>query len=100
MDTPRDNYSFQGEEQVIARIGGSDKAASVARHNNRFLQLCEAAKAKNITIWVVSFGPTGLTTPLTTCATADKAYSAANAVQLNQNFQSIARQISKLRLSQ
>ena len=99
MSANMGNLGFQGYEWTMKRVGGTDDATLTARHNNRFLQLCEKAKAKNITVWVVSFG-LALNTQMTTCATADKAYSAANATQLNQNFQSIARQISKLRLSQ
>jgi len=99
MNTPRSNYSHQGLEQVIARIGATSDSDAVNRHNNRFSQLCERAKAKNITVWVVSFG-TSLTTRLQNCATPGKAYQANNAQQLNDNFQAIAREISKLRLSQ
>lgn len=96
---PRSNFSFQGQEQSMARIGASSDTDAVNRHVNRFLQLCEAAKAKNVTIWIVGFG-TSITTALKTCATPGKTYSAANSAQLNENFQAIARQISKLRLSQ
>lgn len=96
------NLTFQGYEHLMQRVGGSiDRTDDElkARHNNRFLQLCEKGKAKNITIWVVSFG-VALNTEMTTCATPGKAYQANNAAQLNENFQAIARQISKLRLSQ
>ena len=41
-----------------------------------------------------------LNSSLTSCASPGKAYQANNAAQLNENFQAIARQISKLRLSQ
>ncbi len=99
MSANMGNYGFQGYEYLEHRVGGTSDSTLTAHHNNRFLQLCEKAKAKNITIWVVSFG-VALNTQMTTCATADKAYAATNATQLNQNFQSIARQISKLRLSQ
>jgi hypothetical protein len=49
--------------------------------------------------WVVSFG-VGANTQLDSCSTSGKAYESANSKALNDNFQSIARQISKLRLSQ
>ncbi|WP_332817160.1 TadE/TadG family type IV pilus assembly protein [Sphingopyxis sp.] len=93
------NLSFQGYEWLMKRVGGTSDSDLAARHNNRFLQLCERAKAKNITIWVVGFGVT-LNSQLNSCATPGKAYQANNATQLNENFQAIARQISKLRLSQ
>ncbi len=100
------NLSFQGYEWIMQRVGGNCTgtvatcdAALTPRHNNRFRQLCEQVKAKNVTIWVVSFG-VALNADLNACATPGKAYQASNAAQLNQNFQAIARQISKLRLSQ
>lgn len=96
---PVNNFSFQSQEQSTGRIGAGNETEAVKRHTNRFLQICEAAKGKNVTIWVVGFG-TSITTALKTCATPGKTYSAANSAQLNENFQAIARQISKLRLSQ
>ena len=99
MSANMGNLRFQGYEWTMQRVGGTSDSNLTDRHNNRFLQLCEKAKAKNITIWVVGFG-TSLNTQLTTCATPGKAYEASNASQLNDNFQAIARQISKLRLSQ
>ena len=99
MSANMGNLSFQGYEWIMKRVGGTSDATLTDRHNNRFLQLCEKAKAKNITVWVVGFG-VALNNQLTTCATAGKAFQANNAAQLNEQFQSIARQISKLRLSQ
>lgn len=99
MSANMGNLGFQGYEWTMNRVGGTSDSDLTSRHNNRFLQLCEKAKAKNITIWVVGFGVT-LNNQLTTCATAGKAFQANNAEQLNEQFQAIARQISKLRLSQ
>lgn len=99
MSANMGNLTFQGYEWVDKRVGGTSDADLTTRHNNRFAQLCDKAKGKNITVWVVSFG-VALNTSLTNCATPGKAYQANNAAQLNQNFQAIARQISKLRLSQ
>ena len=93
------NLSFQGYEYLMHRVGGSDDSALKARHNNRFRQLCEIAKSKQITVWVVSFG-VGTDANLDACASSKKALEAKNTSQLNEQFQTIARQISKLRLSQ
>lgn len=93
------NLTFQGYEYVDARVGGTSDSDLKARHNNRFLQLCEMAKAKNITVWVIGFG-VALNSELTSCASTGKAYQAANSAQLSENFEAIARQISKLRLSE
>ncbi len=96
------NLTTQGYEYLMQRISGTnttDNDELKARHNNRFLQLCSAAKSRNITIWVIGFG-TSLNTQLTTCATPGKAYQTASAAQLKTIFASIAGQISRLRLSQ
>lgn len=93
------NLGFQGYEYLMHRVGGSDDAALRARHNNRFLQLCRAARQRGITVWVVSFGVND-NANLNSCASSGQAFEADNAAELNQQFQAIARQISKLRLSQ
>lgn len=94
-----DNLAFQGNEWSTKRIGATTTAELTKRHNNRFQQLCRAARDRGITVWVVSFG-VGANTQLDSCSTSGKAYESANSKALNDNFQSIARQISKLRLSQ
>lgn len=89
----------------MERVGATGSTATakendaIARHNNRFVQLCRAARQRGITIWVVSFG-VGSNANLNSCATSGEAYESDDSAQLNENFQSIARQISKLRLSQ
>ncbi len=95
------NLTTQGYEYLMQRISGTnttDNDELKSRHNNRFLQLCAAAKQRNITIWVIGFG-TALNTQLTTCATPGKAYQTGSAAQLKTIFASIAGQISRLRLS-
>lgn len=99
MMTPRDNLSHQGQERSMPRIGATSDDDAIARHNNRFVQLCRAARQRAITIWVVSFG-VGSNANLNSCASSGQAFEASNASQLNDQFQAIARQISKLRLSQ
>lgn len=105
MMTPPDNLSHQGQENSMRRIGATGANATakqndaIARHNNRFVQLCRSARQRGITIWVVSFG-VGSNSNLNSCASSGAAFEADNAAQLNDQFQAIARQISKLRLSQ
>ncbi len=98
--TGRGNLSFQGHENTMQRIGSTSDTDGNNRHTNRFLQICAATKAKGITVWTIDFDSTQ-TPALVTCASgADKAFTAANAAALNTQFQAIARQISKLRISQ
>lgn len=97
---PNNNiYGFQGRELHHFRVGSTDTTEMIARHNRRLNEACSAAKARNITVWVVSFG-TAMTPQLQACASGDKAYSAANNAQLRTQFQAIAQQITRLRLSE
>lgn len=98
------NLGAQGYEHLMQRVGGSidtSDADLTLRHNNRFTQLCAKAKDKdhNITIWVIGFG-TALNPSLMSCSSQGKAYQTGSAKRLEQIFQSIAGQISRLRLSQ
>lgn len=93
------NLTFQGYEFLMHRVGGTSDSDLRDRHNNRFTQLCRAARQRGITIWVVSFG-VGSNDSLNNCASSGQAFEADNAAELNEQFQAIARQISKLRLAQ
>lgn len=92
-------YGFQGQEYLHRRVGSTDTTELTARHNRRFQEACNAAKGRNITVWVVSFG-TSLNDSLRACASGDKAYQASNNAQLRTQFQAIAQQITRLRLSE
>lgn len=95
------NLTTQGYEYLMQRVSGTnttDDGLLKDRYNNRFLQLCAAAKSRNITVWVIGFG-TSLNTQLTSCSTPGKAYQTGSAAQLKTIFASIAGQISRLRLS-
>src|SRR3546814_12537692 len=94
MNTPRDNLSHQGLERSLPRIGATDNKDAIARHNNRFRQLCARAKRHGITIWVVSFGVSS-NSNLNSCASSGQAYESNDSDELNKNFQAIARQIPK-----
>ena len=102
------NFSTQGYEYLMQRVGGSfNLSDQTARHNNRFNQLCETAKNSQhkITIWVIAFGEP-LNDQLISCASpgdgtqGKKAYQTNSGQDLNDIFKSIAGQISRLRLSQ
>jgi Flp pilus assembly protein TadG len=101
ISTDHDRLGFQGFEPTMHRIGqnGDDNEGN-RRHNNRFLQTCASIKTKSVTVWAVDFDG-GLSPSLVTCASgSDKAFLATNAATLNTQFQAIAAQISKLRISQ
>lgn len=81
---------------------GPSNAVLDAVVNERTKALCSAIKAKNITLWVVSFG-TGVSSSaqalLKSCASPNRFYTAANSATLISNFQQIADEISQLRLT-
>lgn len=92
-------YSTYGFEPLDRRVSAGDLSSLTNRHNARFLAICDAAKTRNITVWVVAFAQT-MTTQLQTCASPGRAYYAADQTQLRQAFQQIASQIAELRISQ
>lgn len=92
-------YGAYGYESLDRRVAGGDTSSLTSRHNARFLAICDAAKTRNITVWVVAFAQT-MTTQLQTCASPGRAYYAADQTQLRQAFQQIASQIAELRISQ
>ncbi len=92
--------SQQGVEALEKRVlGSADSSELTARHNARLLALCDAAKSRNITIWFVSFGES-LDTTMKSCASGDRSFQASNSATLRTQFQSIATQIARLRLSE
>lgn len=107
MSANMGNLTFQGYEYLNQNVSGSIDTSDTnltARHNNRFVQLCNAARDRNITVWVVALS-VNLNTNLTNCATPGKAYQTltkpdGTKVTLKDIFSSIAGQISRLRLSQ
>ena len=99
MNPEPGTYSFQGVELLNNRVGSDNDAELTRRHNARFRHVCQQAKSRNITVWVVAFGTT-LNADMTACASGGSAFQANNAAQLRQRFQQIAQQITRLRLQQ
>lgn len=69
--------------------------------NARTQALCSAVKNKNITLWVIWFGAANTTIEnmLKTCSTSGRYFAARNQADLQKTFQSIATEISQLRLT-
>lgn len=92
-------YGMYGMEQYDKRVTGTGNSTTdLNNHNARFLAECAAAKARNITVFVVGFGTT-LTSQLKTCATPGQAYPATDNAGLKKAFQTIAQHIAMLRIS-
>lgn len=102
MNPSTDLYTAYGFERLDRRVSGSGNVPTNSdlknRHNARFSAICDAIRAKNITIWVVAYAQS-MTTELQNCADPGKAFYAANDTQLQQQFQLIAQRIARLRLS-
>jgi Flp pilus assembly protein TadG len=64
----------------------------------RFLAICEAAKARGLTIWSIAFG-TDLSPAMKTCAGDARAFQADDSSELAFAFKQIAGGIAKLRLT-
>jgi len=92
-------YSGYGIEAFDRRVGATSTNDNNNRHTKRFSMLCNAAKAKNITIWTVAFG-TGNVDSLNRCASnSDQAFTVNNSEELIERFEEIGRNIGALRLS-
>jgi hypothetical protein len=94
-----DIYGMYGYERYDKRVTNGDSSVQTARHNARFVAECEAAKNRNITVWVIAFGQ-ALTPEMKQCASSTAtAFTAASDAQLNTAFQTIASRVAMLRLS-
>lgn len=102
MNTPPSVYTSHGYEESDRRVSGLAVSPTTSdlinRHNARFQALCNQARANNITVWTIAFGTSNPPT-LVSCADSGKAFVATDTAALTAQFQQIAANIAKLRLS-
>jgi hypothetical protein len=93
-------YGMYGMETYDKRVTGSNYSTTndLNYHNARFVAECQAAKNRNITVFVVGFGQT-LNSQLTACASPGQAYYASDNASLSTAFKQIANQVAQLRIS-
>lgn len=94
-------YGMYGNEGLDRRVANGDTATLTARHNARFRAVCDAARARNIKVWVIAFGQ-ALTDDLKGCAAQpwqEHAFFAGNSTSLQAAFQAIAAKVAVLRVS-
>jgi Flp pilus assembly protein TadG len=105
MNADNDNYGPWG----IARLDGRQVPKSTSSgtmdsiHNHRLKMICESARSKGYTVWVIGFGMTATTMPQTLkdCAgSVDKWMAAPKAADLKTKFGDIASTIGGLRLTE
>lgn len=99
MATNQYIYGMYGWENYDQRTTGGNFSNSDSYHNARFLAECQAAKNRNIKVYVVSLAAT-LDSNLTSCASPNSAYFASDSASLTTAFQTIAKQVAMLRISQ
>lgn len=103
MSAGKDNLDAWGINAVQGRVLPSNSSSTdlTAAHTKRMTLICDAAKRKGFTIWVIGFGIPSLTTELSNCATdTEHASVASNSTALKAKFKAIAETIGGLRLSQ
>jgi Flp pilus assembly protein TadG len=93
-----------GIYNTVGGVNGGDTSATAAQSQSKARALCDAAKAKNITIYSVGFivpgDPPAAADTLKYCASAPGYfYKAEDSAGLKSAFKAIATDISKLRLS-
>jgi methylmalonyl-CoA mutase cobalamin-binding subunit len=70
------------------------------KHYRRMEMICNAARQKGFTVWVVGFGMTTLPDQLKNCASGpENAVVASSSSALATEFQKIAKNIGGLRLT-
>lgn len=96
-------YGAWGYQALDLRDGpsGADNDDLTDIHNRRLEMMCNAIKAKGITIWVIGFNSSNImSSQLQNCASSANHWSMAyTAADLKTTFQNIAKNIGGLRLS-
>ncbi len=105
MNARPDEFNFQGLNELDQNVAprGTSKSTMDEIHTRRLRIACEQAKSRNITVWIIGFaeGTAANYPDLEACAsTANHFKFATSATDLQDVFQSIAAEISKLRLEQ
>ena len=95
------SYTAYGVEYMDQRVTGTAFATNQkADHVQRLAMICNAAKAKGISIWVIGFAQT-LDSSLTNCASSAAQASTSNSqAELIAKFTEIGKNIGALRLTQ
>jgi len=107
MDARNQNYGpwgisrLDGRQVPTSQLDTDDGSADMNnKHYRRMEMICNAAKAKGYTVWVVGFGISSLPQSLINCATdSDHAAVASSSTALKAKFKAIAETIGGLRLS-
>ena len=92
------SYSSYGFEPIDKRRWSGNSSLSLTQHvERRFAFVCDEVKKRNVTVWVIGFG-TSLNPIMKDCAGPGHYFEAADAVELNASFATIAKNMSRLRI--
>jgi Flp pilus assembly protein TadG len=102
-DWPGADYTAYGRLSE-GRLGTTNKATAGTILDDRMLDMCETMKAQGIIMYTMTFGPSpdaGTKQLYEDCATEPDMYMhAATAATLQQNFVTIADELSRLRIAE
>ena len=94
-----DNYQMYGIEGTDGRLANKSNTQEIKNHSARLRVLCDAAKLRGISIYMIAFG-TSLTDDMKYCASPGQAFTAKDNAGLQTAFSSIAKRIAMLRVNQ
>jgi Flp pilus assembly protein TadG len=94
-------YTSYGVEYLDKRVTNSSSATGqLANHTQRMKMICQAAKTKGVSIWVIAFA-TALSPALSECASnSGQASTSSSQTDLINKFTEIGKNIGALRLTQ
>lgn len=106
-NTCKDDYNAYGvgwwdrRQTTYAPSGSCSDGDLTAIVNARLESLCTTIRARNITLWVISYGSVsgGTATRLQNCASPGRYFTATSTATLMSNFKQIASEIADLRLT-
>ena len=93
------SYSSYGMEPLDERRWRQGSKLSLTQTvERRFSFACNEVKKKNVSVWVISFG-TAANPIMEACAGADRYFVAADAEELDETFETIAKRMGELRVT-
>jgi Flp pilus assembly protein TadG len=99
MSTNNRSGGLYGIERLDNRTGGAASTAQDTKnHTARFRAVCDAAKSKGYTIYVVAVG-TDINADLTYCASPGQTFEASSTDELTDAFKQIAQRVAMLRIT-
>ncbi|MBB5714878.1 TadE/TadG family type IV pilus assembly protein [Sphingomonas aerophila] len=94
-----DNYQMYGVEGLDGNMADKNATQEKTNHQMRLRVLCDAAKLRGITVYMIAFG-TALTDDMKYCASPGQSFTASNNAALQDAFAAIAKRIAMLRVNQ